>query len=413
MLQAPPKPTGWFAPVLSMVLLQFIGSFTLLFMPTIAPAMAAEFGWEKSTIGYLSALTMGGSMMFLLAVSPLVHRAGPIRSIQMGLLFCALAFLLLYIPLWFTPIIGSLLIGFSYGPTVPASSQVLQRFSPAEHRSLIFSIKQGAGALGGVFAGLALPAAAAFGGWRAAVLLAMLMVLVIAAMVQPLRNRTDDQRDRSRRLSPGVFLSPENLTRTIRALQSVPGLFSYACAGGLLGLTQGCWNAFLVTFLVNHLGYGLDLAGAVFAIMQIATFIGRLFMGWLSDRLGSGVPIMRISSIGSFLVTGLLALSGPDWPFWVIALISFASGVLVSGWNGVNLAEATLRVPVHLVGEASAGSIVVVTSGHVIGPMAFALLLYSIDRFDIALFIAGAVSLLAWPLIGPVDRSRIEARAKR
>jgi MFS family permease len=294
---------------------------------------------------------------------------------------------------------------------VPASSQVLQRFSPAPHRSLIFSIKQGSGAIGGVFAGLAVPAVASFGGWRGAVLMSLCMVLTFAVVVQPLRHRADDERDRTRRLTPKAFLSPENLTRTIRALQSVPGLLSFACAGGLLGLTQGCWNAFLVTFLVNHLGYSIGRAGAIFAVMQIATFIGRMFMGWLSDRLGSGVPIMRISAIGSFLVTAVLALASPTWPFWTIVLLSFTSGVAVSGWNGVNLAEATLRVPVHLVGEASAGSIVVVTLGQIVGPMAFGLLLYFIDRFDIAFVIAGAVSLFALLLIGQPKRPAIKARA--
>ena len=94
MVQVPPKSGGWFGPVLVTVLLQFVGSFTLLFMPIVAPLMAAEFGWQKSMIGYLAALIMFGSMIFLMAVAPLVHRAGPVRSVQIGLSFCIVAFLL-------------------------------------------------------------------------------------------------------------------------------------------------------------------------------------------------------------------------------------------------------------------------------------------------------------------------------
>ncbi len=399
------KPNGWFAPVLATVLLQFIGTFTLLFMPAVAPLMAAEFGWEKSTIGYLAALTMFGSMLFLMAVAPLVYRAGPVRSVQLGLGFCILAFALLFVPIWIAPVIGSFLIGLSYGPSVPSSSQVLQRFSPPQHRSLMFSLKQGGGALGGVFAGLALPAVAHVGGWRGTVLFAILLVVVFAAMVQPLRERIDDQRDRQRRLSAASFLSIENLTRPVLALAGVPGLLPFALAGGLLGLTQGCWNAFLVTFLVTHLGYSLASAGAIFAIMQAATFGGRLVMGWLSDRSGSGVAVMRIVSVGGFVLTGALAMADPDWPFWVIVLIAVMSGVGVSGWNGVNLSEVTTRVPRHLIGEASAGAIVIVMSGHIVGPSAFAVLLSLIDRFDVAFLIAGAMSLLALPLIGRLDRA--------
>jgi MFS family permease len=406
MLQVTSKPKIWLGPVVATVLLQFIGSFTLLFMPTVAPLMAAEFGWQKSMIGYLAALIMFGSMLFLMAVAPLVHRYGPVRSVQLGLGFCILAFALLFLPIWVAPVIGSFLIGLSYGPSVPSSSQVLQRFAPPQHRSLLFSLKQGAGAIGGVFAGLALPAVAAFGGWRGTVLFAILLVVIFVFAVQPLRDRVDDQRDRERRLTARAFLSFENLARPVMALASVPGLLPFALGGGLLGVTQGCWNAFLVTFLVTHLGYSLASAGAIFAVMQAATFGGRLVMGWFSDRVGSGLAAMRTVSVGGFLLTLALAFAEPDWPTFAIVLIAVVSGFAVSGWNGVNLSEVTTQVPRHLIGEASAGSIVIVMSGHIVGPSAFAVLLSVVDRFDIAFIAAGAVSIFALPLIGRLGRGK-------
>jgi MFS family permease len=405
MLQVPSRPSGWFGPVLVTVVLQFVGSFTLLFMPIVAPLMAAEFGWQKSMIGYLAALIMFGSMIFLMAVAPLVHRAGPVRSVQLGLAFCVVAFLLLFLPIWIAPLIGSLLIGLSYGPSVPSSSQVLQRFSPPRHRALMFSIKQGGGALGGVFAGLALPIVALYGGWRGAVVFAILLVIIFVAIVQPFRERIDEERDRQRRLSARSFLSIENLSRPVLALTSVPGLLPYALSGGLLGMTQGCWNAFLVTFLVTHLDYSLSRAGAIFATMQAATIGGRMLMGWFADRMGSGIAVMRIAAIGSFVITGVLAFAGPDWPFWAIVLIALVSGVGVNGWNGVNISEVTTTAPRHLIGEASAGGVVIVMCGHIIGPSAFAVLLSLTDRFDLAFIAAGAVSLLAMPLVGRLGRA--------
>lgn len=408
-MQAPPEPSGWFGPVLVTVALQFIGSITLLFMPMVAPLMAAEFGWQKSTIGYLAALIMFGSMTFLMAIAPLVHRAGPIRSVQLGLCLSIVAFLLLLAPIWIAPVIGSLLIGFSYGPSVPSSSQVLQRFSPPQHRALMFSIKQGGGALGGVFAGLALPAVAIVGGWRGTVVFTILLVIIFIAIVQPFRERVDEQRDRQRRLNVSAFLSVENLSRPVLALAGVPGLFSFAVGGGLLGMTQGCWHAFLVTFLVNHLDYSLSRAGFIFAVMQASTIGGRMLMGWLADRIGSGLIIMRINSIGGFVTTGVLALAGPEWPFWTILMIAVVSGVTVNGWNGVNISEVTTRAPRHLIGEASAGGVVIVMSGHIVGPSAFALLLSLVDRFDVAFIGAGFVSLLALPLYWRIDRSEKSA----
>ncbi len=414
MLQVTSKPTGWLGPVVAVVLLQFIGSFTLVFMPNVAPLMAVEFGWSDSMIGFLAALIMAGSMSFLMAVAPLIHRAGPVRSIQFGLIFSVAAFLLLFVPLWIAPVIASFLIGLSYGPSVPASSQVLQRFCPPRRMSLMFSIKQGAGALGGVCAGLALPAVASFSGWRGTVVFAIILVVAFTASVQPLRANLDDQRDRGRRLTFRAFLSAENLTRPIKALAAVPGLLPYALGGGLLGISQGCWNAFLVTFLVVRLDYSLTHAGAIFATMQAATFGGRLLMGWVSDWIRSGVAIMRFISVATFALTVALAFVSPAWPGWLVALLAVASGLGVSGWNGVNLSEVTTRAPRHLIGEASAGAIVLVMSGHIVGPSFFGIMLWlSGGRFDAAFITVGTISLMSLPLFNRLHKLDVAAKHRR
>ena len=160
-----------------------------------------------------------------------------------------------------------------------------------------------------------------------------------------------------------------------------------------------------MAFLVTHLDYSLSRAGAIFATMQAATIGGRMLMGWFADRAGSGIVVMRIAAIGSFVITGVLALAGPDWPFWAIVLIALVSGIGVNGWNGVNISEVTTAAPRHLIGEASAGGVVIVMCGHIIGPSAFAFLLSLTDRFDLAFIAAGAVSLLALPLVGRLGRA--------
>ena len=72
-----------------------------------------------------------------------------------------------------------------------------------------------------------------------AVVFATLLVIVFVAIVQPFRERIDEERDRQRRLSARSFLSIENLSRPVLALTSVPGLLPYALSGGLLGMTWG------------------------------------------------------------------------------------------------------------------------------------------------------------------------------
>src|SRR3546814_16649551 len=65
-------------------------------------------------------------------------------------------------------VLSCFLMGLSNGTAKPAGSEVLQRYSPPGKRNLIFSIKQAGVPLGGVIAGLAIPAMVISVGWRAA-----------------------------------------------------------------------------------------------------------------------------------------------------------------------------------------------------------------------------------------------------
>src|SRR5215204_2541778 len=76
------------------------------------------------------------------------HR--PIRALQIGLGLGGVGVALLALPFFAAPILASFLIGLGYGPSTPAGSDVLQRYAPARHRNLIFSIKQAGVPVGGV-----------------------------------------------------------------------------------------------------------------------------------------------------------------------------------------------------------------------------------------------------------------------
>ena len=158
----------WIAVIGATVLLQMFGTFLLRVPPTIAPMLMANAGLSEAAIGHFSALNTLASIMFLLIGAPLVRRFGSVRSLQLGAAVSAFGTLLFLAP---NPIaIGAamFLIGFGYGPAPSAGSDILQRYAPINHRSLVFSIKQAGAPLGGVLAGLVMPSAAsAFGIWGA------------------------------------------------------------------------------------------------------------------------------------------------------------------------------------------------------------------------------------------------------
>jgi MFS family permease len=133
--KASPEHSGWVAPLLTMLLLQTTSAFLNQLLATMAPVLGPEFGWSETTVGYLVATGITGSIVFLMCGSPLVHGVGPIRAVQIGLGLGALGMALLPAPVWGAPFLASLLIGLAYGPSTPAGSDVLQRYAPARLQS--------------------------------------------------------------------------------------------------------------------------------------------------------------------------------------------------------------------------------------------------------------------------------------
>jgi MFS family permease len=389
-----PSSRLWIGALAATLLLQATAAFLTRLVPTMAPAVMPAFGWSDTAIGYLAAVTTFGSIAFLLTGNPLIRRTGPIRALQIGMFLGALGVALLALPIMIAPLLASFLLGVGYGPSTPAGSEVLQRHAPPRHRNLIFSVKQAGVPVGGVLAGLALPPIAEAAGWRATLVFSFAVAILTAVAVQPLRARIDAERSRHQFLSFGSFFGAQNLARPLRSLWSAPGLPRLAFVGACFAIGQGCWFAFLVTYLVVELKFSLTSAGFVFAVMQATGVFGRILLGWVSDRLGSGLLTLRVVAVTSAATSLALALTDPAWPVWATALLAGIGGVTVSSWNGVQIAEVARLAPRHLVGETTAGSTILIFLGYIAGPSAFAALVAETGRFDAA-FVAVALATVA------------------
>jgi MFS family permease len=383
-------------PVAATVVMQTTSAMLLRMMPAIAPALMDDFGFAAPTIGYLSALSSVGAIVFLVVGAPLIRRAGPIRALQVGLLLSAIGTALLAAPVIAIAMIACVLVGLGYGPSPSAGSDVLQRYAPPQHRNLIFSVKQAGVPLGGVLAGLILPSLVEAFGWRAALVFGVVVSIATVAAVQALREQVDGHRDRAQHLSLGAFIGLDNLMRPLRALLAAPALPPLLVAGVCFSLGQGVWLTYLVTILVANFGLSLPAAGFVFAITQVTGVLGRVLLGWLSDRVGSAVAVLQAVAITSGATSVALALATPDWPFWALCLLAGVAGITVTSWNGLQLAEIARAAPRNLIAETTAGATVVVFMGYVVGPSAFALLVAATGRFDVGYLVIAALSVLGF-----------------
>ena len=105
-----------------------------------------------------------------------IHRLGPVRTNQLGLVFSATALLFTLTANPWCLALSAVLIGTGYGPNTPSGSEVLGRVTPPRMRGLVFSIKQSGAPLGAMAGGLILPAMVVIGDWRVAVATGALIV---------------------------------------------------------------------------------------------------------------------------------------------------------------------------------------------------------------------------------------------
>jgi MFS family permease len=388
------KPS-WAPALLAIVTVQTTCAFLTRIVPTLAPLLIAQLGFSESSIGYLSAANMLGSILFLILGAPFIRRLGPLRALQIGLVLGIVGLAVMAPPYFATTALASFLIGVAYAPSAPAGNEVLHRYAPAAHRTLIFSIKQAGVPIGGVLAGLALPPVAAHLGLSAALVFSALLTAGTIAMVQPMREATDALRDASARIDAASILSVENLRRPLAALWSRPALRSVALVGACFAVAQGVWLTFLVSMGVSKLGLDFAAAGVAFAVMQATGVFGRVALGWLADRLGSGRKTLRIVAATSALSSVALALASPAWSFGAILLLAGVAGVTVSSWNGVQMSEVARLAPKDAIAEASAGATIVIFLGYVVGPMMMSFVLLATHRYGVGLLIVAAVTLLA------------------
>jgi MFS family permease len=396
-----PKPARlssthpWVAPLLLTVGVQAVASFLSRLPPTVAPILTAERSVDSSTIGYLSAMNTAGAMIFLLAGTPLMDRAGSVRTLQIGLVLGAVGVAMMALPSALMLLPAVLLMGLGYGPSSPAGSDILHRYVPKNRHALVFSIKQAGVPLGGIVAGFVLPPLIDIGGLVLCLVVSAVIALVAAVVVQPVRKQLDPLEQNGPPLKLAHFFSPANLSRPIRCLLDTPGLVRLAMTGLALAVSQGIWIAFLVTILVEQAGLSLLAAGSLFAIMQVTSVIGRIGLGWVADRVGSSTATLQGAAAFSAVCTVALAFVGAQTPSLLVTLLCAVAGATVTGWNGVQIAEVARLSKPGQIRETSAGATLLLFTAYVVGPAAFALAAQLLGSYLLPLLGVAALTALS------------------
>jgi MFS family permease len=382
---------GWLIVLLT-TMVQAIATFGILTYPVLAPTIAPHLNLPSSAVGYQISLAYFWAVVTSVYCGPMIQRWGAGRTTQLSMFLVSFGCVGLSFPNIYSILVGSTLIGFSYGMTNPAASHLLVKYSNPARRNLIFSIKQTGVPIGGVLAGLLSPVIAVHWGWQWATGTVAICAFIFAVSIHPLCRLWDGDKD------PGVSLIHKPLDGFMMIWNNRP-LRNLIPTGFLLSVIQMCLVTFLVVYLVEEIFINNTnatiIAGLMMALVQVSGVCGRLIWGWVADRFDDGWAILIVLSFVIAILTIIMVLIDPSWPMFSVYIIFIAIGLSALGWNGVYLASIVGLIDAKQVGKVTGASLAITYGGVFVGPAIFSSLYPLIGSYGQTYGLLAAVSLLS------------------
>ena len=366
MTRAPDRDAPGFVFVLVCMLgSQALGTMATMTLPAVAPAASASLGIPSSLIGYQISILAAAMLFSLLFGGNLSTRWGACRVTQVGLGLLTVGCVIATTPHVAFFFASAICLGLGYGLLTPASSHLLMRYTPANRRNVLFSLKQTGVPVGGIGVSVVAPAVATAFGWRWSLAADAALLLTLIVVLQQKRAEWDDDRTPEAPL----FANPLEGIATIwrnRALRYL------SFAGAFLVVPQIGITTFTVVLFAEEMGYTLVTAGLVLTASQVAGVAGRVFWGWVADLTGNCYTALSILCGVMIAATLFCFALTPAWPLPLACALFFVIGSTATGWNGAFLAEVARVAPPQAVSRATGGSLFYVNVGKMLGPIAVA-----------------------------------------
>jgi len=388
----PRKFYGW-TNVGLFFFIQFAASgFVYFAYSVVFPVMVETMDWNRGT----ASLAQTVALILLGLTYPLtgylIHRFGVRQTVTLGLLVMLSGLILLVFAvtaLWQWIMVWGLVMGLSFALTGPICSQSAMISWFSIKRSTTIGIVMTGGALGGALAQPALSSIMdQFGSWRAAWLIAAVMVLISLIAAQFVINRPQDIGQHTDNVDPALLpddpqaraMRPRTHRTghdwTIRQIVRTPTLYM------LMLVTLGYLGTFF--FLLNH-GIlhltdsglsGLE-AASIMGLAILGSGLARIPAGWLGDQfelrwtLFGSISLMAVGLSGFWLGQGVMLLSAMGMLFGAgYGSLLVLGPVVIGNYYGerafpiINSVLAPVMLPFAAAAPAGAGFIFEATGSY-------------------------------------------------
>lgn len=350
---APLSKYQWLIAIVCFLIV-FVDGIDTAAMGFIAPALAQDWGVDRSQLGPVMSAALGGMIIGALVSGPTADRFGRkiVLSVAM-LIFGGFTLACAYSTTLDSLVIFRFLTGIGLGAAMPNATTLFSEYCPARIRSLLvtcmFCGYNLGMAMGGFISSWLIPAYGwhslfLLGGWAPLILMLVVMVFLPESyrfLIVKGKN-TEKVRQILTRIAPHKVQSvtefhvPEEKTDT----SSKKGVFGMLFSGKYAKGTVLLWVTYFMGLVVIYLltswlptlmretGASLERAAFLGGLFQFGGVLSALFIGWAMDRFNPN----RIIA-GFYLAAGIFAvivgqsLSNPT----LLALFILCAGIAVNG----------------------------------------------------------------------------------
>jgi predicted MFS family arabinose efflux permease len=361
-------------------------------VPLLAPMLADARGWKSDLIAFYAPMVYVVAFAMNFLVPYLLAQFGGMGLNLLCIVGCATGLGCLLFDNLAVCAMSTLGIGVAMGMMNPASAQVLgPKTSPAT-AGTIMAIKQTGIPLGGIFAGILIPAIAIHYGWEWAILIFIIgSAMLVGSLLPAVRSLNGDVN-----ASGG---NPPNYLETLRELLGMPGMWAIMVAAGTFSAALVCFRTFIAVYLVKELGLSLVLGGLALSVSQAAGIIGQIGWAAVSDRFLK--PHTTLTLIGFLIACAAALMAGfsERWHAGAICAVVAIYGAGAPGFMPVVLGEVARRAAPEKVGAVTSAANFFLLGGIIIGPLLFGALA-SLVSYSIAFGgLAGCVLVASF--LGP------------
>ena len=365
---------------------QILLSTSQVIPAVLAPLIIVNLGVSPAMAGFYFGLTACFALVGQMGCGSFILRHGPLRMSQIALLSMAIG---MAIAVQGSPLAFILLavIGATGAAcATPASSQLLNRWSPPRQAPIVFSVKQTAVPIGMLLGGSLAPTVAGWLGWQGTMLAAAAILFAFVFVLQPLRARFDADRLPSRAFRLG------DLATTLRAVMTTPSLRGLAYACFAFNGMQSVMSGYFVIYM-THLGYDLVTAGYIFSVAVAIAIPCRVLWSWLGSFHLPARLMMAWLALGMAAAALAMAFFTHAWPIVAIEVAAWVLSATALSWHGILLSETARLAPEGMVGSATGGVLSFGQAGSLVCPLVYAGLLHWTGSYGLGFAVCGVPAL--------------------